>query len=144
MDGGKRKTFYANRIRRVAAEHHIAIDGTLKQDTRTVNDFSAYSYKTRVNHMLGFETVVIGTDRNVVGKKVLLTDGKYLYSFRDVYWEQYSNLTWTCPSTRSIRTMKTGGISNFCLLNGDLMKKLSSAWYYSDVQGKPTSYENDL
>jgi len=48
MDGGKRKAFYANRINRVAAEHHIAIDGTLKHDTSTVNDLSAYSYKARV------------------------------------------------------------------------------------------------
>ncbi|MFA6680324.1 MAG: hypothetical protein WCR96_07560 [Candidatus Methanomethylophilaceae archaeon] len=48
MDGGKRKSFYANRIGRVAAEHHIAIDGTLKQDTSTVNDLSAFSYKARV------------------------------------------------------------------------------------------------
>jgi len=31
-----------------AAEHHIAIDGTLKQDTSTVNDLSAFSYKARV------------------------------------------------------------------------------------------------
>jgi len=170
MDGGKRKAFYANRIRRVAAEHHIAIDGTLKQDTSTVNDLSAYSYKARVkgckdvsvlyaydiedmeplcaevfpgncidacsfsafihdngiekgiiiadkgfpvssiaedlksrpdfhymipikrvdrrirdNHMLDFDEVVTGTDKNIVGKKMKLKKGKYLYSFRDAY-----------------------------------------------------------
>ncbi len=48
MDGGKRKAFYANRISRVAAEHHITIDGTLKRDPGTVNDLSAYSYRARV------------------------------------------------------------------------------------------------
>jgi len=170
MDGVKRKAFYANRISRVAEEHHIAIDGTLKQDTSTVNDLSAYSYKARVkgckdvsvlyaydiedmeplcaevfpgnhidassfstfirdnsiqkgiiiadkgfpvssiaedlkscpdlhymipvkridrrireNHMLDFDQIVTGTDKNVVGKKVMLKDGKYLYSFRDAY-----------------------------------------------------------
>jgi len=170
MDGGKRKSFYANRISRVAAEHHIAIDGTLKQDTSTVNDLSAYSYKARVkgckdvsvlyaydiedmeplcaevfpgncidacsfsafihdngiekgiiiadkgfpvssiaedlksrpdlhymipikrvdrrirdNHMLDFDEVVAGTDKNIVGKKMKLKEGKYLYSFRDAY-----------------------------------------------------------
>ncbi len=170
MDGGKRKSFYANRISRVAAEHHIAIDGTLKQDTSTVNDLSAFSYKARVkgckdvsvlyaydiedmeplcaevfpgncidacsfsafihdngiekgiiiadkgfpvssiaedlksrpdlhymipikrvdrrirdNHMLDFEEVVTGTDKNIVGKKMKLKEGKYLYSFRDAY-----------------------------------------------------------
>jgi hypothetical protein len=170
MDGEKRKAFYTHRISRVAAEHHIAIDGTLKQDTSTVNDLSAYSYKARVkgckdvsvlyaydledmeplcaevfpgnhidacsfstfihdngiekgiiiadkgfpissitedlksrpdlhymipikridrrirdNHMLDFDTVVTGTDKNVVGKKIMLNEGKYLYSFRDAY-----------------------------------------------------------
>lgn len=170
MDGAKRKSFYANRISRVAAEHHIAIDGTLKQDTSTVNDLSAFSYKARVkgckdvsvlyaydienmeplcaevfpgncidacsfsafihdndinrgiliadkgfpvssiaqdlksrpdlhymlpikrgdrrireNTMLDFDEVVTGTDKNVVGKKVKLETGTYLYSFRDAY-----------------------------------------------------------
>lgn len=32
------------------AEHHIAIDGTLKQDNSTVNDLSAFSYKARVKN----------------------------------------------------------------------------------------------
>jgi len=48
MDGEKRKSFYSSRISRVASDHHIAIDGTLKQDTSTVNDLSAFSYKARV------------------------------------------------------------------------------------------------
>lgn len=48
MDGNRRKLFYQRRISATAADHHIAIDGTLKQDTSTVNDLSAYSYKARV------------------------------------------------------------------------------------------------
>lgn len=170
MDGGKRRSFYAARIGRVAADHHIAIDGTLKQDTSTVNDLFAFSYKARVkgckdvsvlyaydiedmeplcaevfpgncidacscstfindngidrgiivadkgfpvssivrdlrdrpelhylvpikrrdprirgNHMLEFDEIVTGTDKTVVGKKVKLQEGTYLYSFRDAY-----------------------------------------------------------
>jgi hypothetical protein len=170
MDGSKRKAFYASRISRVAPEHHIAIDGTLKQDTSTVNDLSAFSYKARVkgckdvsvlyaydietmeplcaevfpgnsidassfsafindnnitegiivadkgfpissieedlksrpklhfispikrsdrrileNDMLSFNEVLTGTDKSVVGKKVELQGGRYLYSFRDSY-----------------------------------------------------------
>ena len=48
MDGKKRKAFYASRLSRVAPGHHIAIDGTLKQDTSTVNDLSTFSYKAQV------------------------------------------------------------------------------------------------
>jgi hypothetical protein len=48
QDGDKRKLFYQKRIDMVAEEHHIAIDGTLKQDTSTVNDLSEFSYKARV------------------------------------------------------------------------------------------------
>ena len=48
MDGNRRKLFYQRRMSAVAADHHIAIDGTLKQDTSIVNDLSAYSYKARV------------------------------------------------------------------------------------------------
>jgi hypothetical protein len=48
QDGGKRKQFYQKRMDMVAEEHHIAIDGTLKQDTSIVNDLSAFSYKARV------------------------------------------------------------------------------------------------
>lgn len=47
-DGGRRKQFYQKRADAVAADHHIAIDGTLKQDTSRVNDLSAFSYKARV------------------------------------------------------------------------------------------------
>ena len=48
MDGTKRKKFYQLRMEATAAEHHIAIDGTLKQDNSKVNDLSAYSRKARV------------------------------------------------------------------------------------------------
>jgi len=48
MDGNRRKLFYQRRMAATAADHHIAIDGTLKQDTSVVNDLSAYSYKSRV------------------------------------------------------------------------------------------------
>lgn len=45
-DEPKRTAFYAERMKRVAAEHHIIIDGMLKQDTSVVNDLSAWSYKS--------------------------------------------------------------------------------------------------
>ncbi|MDR1314179.1 MAG: transposase, partial [Deltaproteobacteria bacterium] len=32
----------------VEADHHVAIDGTLKQDTSKINDLSAFSCKARV------------------------------------------------------------------------------------------------
>ena len=48
MDGSKRKEFYQRRMRATAADHHIAVDGTLKQDNSKVNDLSAYSRKARV------------------------------------------------------------------------------------------------
>lgn len=48
QDGVKRRRFYQLRALAVAADHHLAIDGTLKQDTSTVNDLSAFSYNARV------------------------------------------------------------------------------------------------
>jgi len=48
QDGPKRRQFYQARTDAVVADHHIAIDGTLKQDTSRVNDLSAFSYKARV------------------------------------------------------------------------------------------------
>jgi hypothetical protein len=48
QDGAKRKLFYQHRMEQVAVEHHIAIDGTLKKDSSTVNDLSAFSYKARI------------------------------------------------------------------------------------------------
>jgi len=44
----KRRDFYQKRADRVIAEHHIAIDGMLKQDNSSVNDLSAFSHKARV------------------------------------------------------------------------------------------------
>ena len=48
MDGTRREKFYQLRMKAVAENHHIAIDGTLKQDNSRVNDLSAYSHKARV------------------------------------------------------------------------------------------------
>ena len=48
MDDTRRELFYQRRMSAVASDHHIAIDGTLKQDTSTVNDLSAYSFKAKV------------------------------------------------------------------------------------------------
>ena len=48
MDGSRRLKFYKLRMAQTAADHHIAIDGMLKQDNSKVNDLSAYSRKARV------------------------------------------------------------------------------------------------
>lgn len=48
QDGTKRKMFYQRRLTQVVKDHHIAMDGTLKQDTSKVNDLSDFSYKARV------------------------------------------------------------------------------------------------
>lgn len=48
QDGSRRRAFYQKRAASVIASHHIAIDGTLKQDNSTVNDLSAFSYKARM------------------------------------------------------------------------------------------------
>lgn len=47
-DSAKRKEFFLRRIRSVCESHHIAIDGSLIQDTSTLNDLSAYSRKARI------------------------------------------------------------------------------------------------
>ena len=47
QDGNKRRAFYGLRLAAITADHHIAIDGMLKQDNSKVNDLSAYSYKAR-------------------------------------------------------------------------------------------------
>ncbi len=44
MDSNKRKLFNQRRMSAAAADHHIAIDGTLKQDTCTVNNLSPSIY----------------------------------------------------------------------------------------------------
>lgn len=48
MDTEKRRAFHEKRLASVCKEHHIAIDGTLRQDNSSVNDFSSYSRKARV------------------------------------------------------------------------------------------------
>ena len=48
MDSGKRRLFYEKRISSVCGTHHRAIDGTLRQDNSSVNDFSSFSRKSRV------------------------------------------------------------------------------------------------
>lgn len=47
-DGAKRRAFYERRMKSVEADHHILIDSMLKQDTSTINDQSAFSFKARV------------------------------------------------------------------------------------------------
>jgi hypothetical protein len=47
QDGARRRLFYQKRADAVSEDHHVAIDGTLKQDTSEVNDLSAFSYKAR-------------------------------------------------------------------------------------------------
>ena len=169
MDGKKQQEFYAKRLDRVCAEHHLAIDGTLKQDTSTVNSLSDMSYKFKMKgvpdisilycydveemepvcskvfpgncidagaypefirsnniqkgiivndkgfppdaiadelksrpelhyftpikrddkriekyNLLQPDEIVMGIDKPVVAKKVQLTDGKYLYAFKDL------------------------------------------------------------
>ena len=42
------KALLEKRLSSVCGAHHIAIDGTLRQDNSSVNDFSSYSRKSRV------------------------------------------------------------------------------------------------
>ena len=51
MDMNKQHEFFNLRLKSVAAEHHIAIDGTLIEDNSIVNDLSSYSYKSREKHV---------------------------------------------------------------------------------------------
>ncbi len=48
MNKDKREQFNRLRLSRACKEHHIAIDGTLKQDNSRVNNYSAFSRKARV------------------------------------------------------------------------------------------------
>ena len=48
MDSDKRRLFQEKRLSAVCKQHHIAIDGTLRQDNSSVNDLSSYSRKARV------------------------------------------------------------------------------------------------
>ena len=45
--GTHRRNYYQLRASAVIADHHVAIDGTLKQDSSRVNDLSAFSYKAK-------------------------------------------------------------------------------------------------
>lgn len=45
--GQLRKAFYQLRANKVVQDHHVAIDGTLKQDSSSANDLSAFSYKAK-------------------------------------------------------------------------------------------------
>lgn len=47
-DGARRRSFYQRRVASVAADHHVAVDGTLKQDSSIVNDLSDFSFKAKV------------------------------------------------------------------------------------------------
>ena len=47
-DFDKREAFFNLRIKSVAKDHHVAIDGTLKQDTSIINDLSSYSHKSNI------------------------------------------------------------------------------------------------
>ena len=46
-DGNRRLAFYHKRAASVAADHHVAINGMLKQDSGIVNDLSAFSCRAR-------------------------------------------------------------------------------------------------
>ena len=48
QDTAKMRAFAASRLSSVCKDHHILVDGTLKQNTSFVNDLSAYSRKARV------------------------------------------------------------------------------------------------
>ena len=48
MDEKKQQEFYGKRLSRVCKEHHLAIDGTLKQNTSRVNTLSDMSYKFKM------------------------------------------------------------------------------------------------
>ena len=50
-DSGKREMFFQKRISRIPGNHPIAIDGTLKQDSSTVNSLSGFSYKSRIKRI---------------------------------------------------------------------------------------------
>lgn len=50
-DSGKREMFFQKRISRIPGNHLIAIDGTLKQDSSTVNSLSGFSYKSRIKRI---------------------------------------------------------------------------------------------
>ena len=48
MDDEKREQFYDIRIKKVEKEHHIVVDGTLKENNSKVNDLSSFSYESKI------------------------------------------------------------------------------------------------
>jgi len=48
MSGKRRADFYSRRLEKVEEDHHLIVDGMLKQDNSSVNDLSAFSRKARV------------------------------------------------------------------------------------------------
>ncbi len=48
MDDEKREQFYDIRIKKVEKEHHVVVDGTLKENNSKVNDLSSFSYKSKI------------------------------------------------------------------------------------------------
>lgn len=49
QDSNKRSEFFKRRIDAVSESHHIVIDGTLVQDTSTINDLSSFTRRSRVS-----------------------------------------------------------------------------------------------
>lgn len=49
QDSARRRKFYQLRLASVAADHHLAINGTLKQDSSNANDLSVYSHEARTS-----------------------------------------------------------------------------------------------
>lgn len=56
-DAEKRRNFFARRLSKVSDFEHIAIDGTLKQDSSIVNDLSGFSYKSRFKGCRGISVI---------------------------------------------------------------------------------------
>lgn len=57
-------SFMRRRVNAITEDHHIAIDGTLKEDNSSVNSLSTYSRKTRVKGTMDI-TVVFAYDINL-------------------------------------------------------------------------------
>ncbi len=57
MNSRKRYDFYQLRIQATLEQHHVVIDGTLKQDTSKANDLSAFSYKSKVKGCLNISVL---------------------------------------------------------------------------------------
>ena len=61
MNGSRRRQFYQLRMQATAADHHIAIDGMLKQDNSKVNDLSAFSRK-EADILVATTVIEVGVD----------------------------------------------------------------------------------